>query len=165
MTDFRGGRAGGSGVSVTSNDLLGRGPSGPSGQSTPDGRVLTESAFLRSVAAAVETGEPTAVKNAADAITGILRSSVTAAPYVLPALALLGQTETVFAVLDRYLLNRGSFGRPFPPRLQERRYTDMLFLPPMAGVRRDPRFAELMRAIGLDQYWRSTGTRPQVIET
>ena len=79
-------------------------------------------------------------------------------------LALLGHKDTIFAALDRYLLDRGPFGKPFPRRGYERRYTDMLFLPPMAEVRADPRFGKLMREIGLDQYWRMTGTRPQTVQ-
>lgn len=41
-----------------------------------------------------------------------------------------------------------------------RRRTAFLFEPATAPMRRDPRFAELTRITGLDDYWRATGTKP-----
>ena len=38
--------------------------------------------------------------------------------------------------------------------------TDKLFLPPMASVRADPRFAKLLVDTGLSAYWRETGVVP-----
>lgn len=77
-----------------------------------------------------------------------------------PIFALLGRIDLTFASLERYYLDRGSFGERAPIGALTRRYTDFLFSPPMAAVRRDPRFAGLTRAIGLDDYWRATGSRP-----
>lgn len=50
-------------------------------------------------------------------------------------------------------------------RVRADRNTLYLFIPPMAAMRRDPRFAALTRAIGLDRYWRQSGTRPDFRRT
>jgi hypothetical protein len=55
--------------------------------------------------------------------------------------------------MDRYFLNRGSFGKPSPIGPFTRRYTDFLFWTPMSDARSDRRFGELTRRIGLDAYW------------
>ncbi len=77
-----------------------------------------------------------------------------------PIFALLGRLDLTFASLERYYFDRGAFGMPAPIGPYTRRYTDFLFSLPMAAARRDARFAQLTRAIGLDNYWRTTGTRP-----
>lgn len=41
-----------------------------------------------------------------------------------------------------------------------RRRTAYLFEPATAPMRKDPRFAELTRMTGLDDYWRASGTKP-----
>lgn len=79
-----------------------------------------------------------------------------------PLFALLGRVDLAFAALDRYYFDRGSFGSSSPISPSSRRYTDFLFSLPMAAARRDPRFAQLTRDIGLDDYWRATGTRPTI---
>jgi DNA-binding winged helix-turn-helix (wHTH) protein/tetratricopeptide (TPR) repeat protein len=71
-----------------------------------------------------------------------------------------GRPDLTFASLDRYFLNRGSFGSPSPIGPYTRRYTDTLFSAPMAPFRSDPRFGELTRVIGLDGYWQARGARP-----
>lgn len=44
-----------------------------------------------------------------------------------------------------------------------RRMTQFLFLPPLAGVRAQPRFATIVRDSGLAAYWRASGHRPDYL--
>ena len=71
-----------------------------------------------------------------------------------PVFALLGRPDLTFASLDRYFLNRGTFGSSAPIGPYTRRYTDSLYAPSMKSLRSDPRLARLTNAIGLDAYWR-----------
>jgi len=52
-----------------------------------------------------------------------------------------------FAAADRY------FAAPHAP-------TQLLFLPPTKTMRRDARFAPLVRPLGLERHWRETGLWP-----
>jgi len=78
-----------------------------------------------------------------------------------------GRIDMAFAVADALY-----FGRGFDPgelrfsaeqatynRHSDRR-TYFLFLPHMAAMRADPRFAGLVEAIGLERYWRDSGIVP-----
>lgn len=71
----------------------------------------------------------------------------------------LGRPDLTFASLERYFLDRGSFGSRAPIGPYTRRYTDHLFSAPMAPIRSDRRFAELTSAIGLDAYWKALGKK------
>ena len=50
-------------------------------------------------------------------------------------------------------------GQPIVPD-QRRRKTNMLFTPTAAAMQRDPRFPQLMEAMGLADYWRRRGIMP-----
>jgi len=84
---------------------------------------------------------------------------------VVPALAALGRLDLVFATLDRYLFNRGSFSSPAPIEPNTLRTTDMLFSAPMAAARQDARFTALVRDVGLLSYWRQTGSQPDYLRS
>ena len=80
-----------------------------------------------------------------------------------PIFALFGDVDLAFDAISRYFFNRGPFGTPAAIGPYTRRYTDFLFTAPMAAVRRDPRFAQVTEAIGLQAYWDATGTRPDYL--
>ena len=87
--------------------------------------------------------------------TTMASGDVRAIPDAAQIFGMFGRLDLVFASLDRYFLNRGDFGPPSPIRPHTRRYTDFLFSMPMTAVRADPRYAELTRLIGLNEYWHS----------
>lgn len=97
-----------------------------------------------------------AIRDQQDAATADVRSI----PFAATVFALLGRPDLTFGSLDRYLLNRGSFGAPATIGPYTRRYTDHLFSAAMKDLHRDPRFAALTEAIGLDAYWRAARINP-----
>ncbi len=52
-----------------------------------------------------------------------------------------------------------------PPAPYERRYTSFLFMPNMALLWGNPRFTALLERIGLERYWRESGTVPDYRRT
>lgn len=97
-----------------------------------------------------------AIRDQHDAATADVR----AIPFAAAVFALLGRPDLTFASLDRYLLNRGTFGASSPIGPYTRRYTDQLFSAAVKGLHRDPRFAALTKAIRLDAYWHAARIKP-----
>ena len=81
-------------------------------------------------------------------------------PMAASIFSLLGRTDLAFDALDRYFLDRGTFGTPAAIGPYTRRYTDLLFSQAMAPARADGRFAPLLADIGLESYWRESGRLP-----
>lgn len=77
-------------------------------------------------------------------------------------LSAFGDVDTAFNLLGGYYADRPDpiSGRQQPIARLERRYTDFLFMPPTAPLRRDPRFANLTAAIGLESYWQAAHASP-----
>lgn len=82
-------------------------------------------------------------------------------------LSALGRLDEAFAVADAYYFARGfdpgelrfSTEQGTYTRRNARR-THMLFLPSTAAMRADPRFRRLVEELGLAQYWKEAGVRP-----
>ena len=79
----------------------------------------------------------------------------------------VGRLDDAFRVLDAYFFGRGPaisdsrFGHEtatYTPRYNRQCY--FLFYAPSAPLRADSRFAGLVREVGLEDYWRTTGTVP-----
>jgi hypothetical protein len=81
-------------------------------------------------------------------------------------LAALGQVDAAFDVAQGFLLWRGSVVRRGQTAgqttndAQWRNGIQWLFTPPAAVMRADPRFLRLCEGVGLTDYWRSRGVRP-----
>lgn len=118
---------------------------------------------LRLLARAAERRDPGDV---AASVAGLRRHAmewVEETSAISPMLALLGREDLAFAALERYYLGTGTFGSPTaPPDPYARRYALVLFSPTLAPLRRDPRHRALVARIGLADYWRATGTAPDV---
>lgn len=71
-------------------------------------------------------------------------------------LAMLNQPDAAFPLLEGFYLGRGPWGG----RRDARAPTHPLFELAMAPLVPTQRFAALVEAIGLEAYWRNTGTRP-----
>ena len=80
----------------------------------------------------------------------------------IPYLAALGEVAIGFEQCFDYFFGRRDAvtGERQPLPAYADRWTDFLFALPAAPLRQDPRFPRLTEAIGLDAYWRATGSRP-----
>ncbi|HET9335150.1 MAG TPA: TIR domain-containing protein [Sphingomicrobium sp.] len=79
---------------------------------------------------------------------------------VAQACAAMGDAATSFDLLGGYYFGEGSWAALSPSAGDQDRQTSPLFQPPMQGLWTDNRFAALVRRIGLQDYWRDSGTRP-----
>ena len=124
---------------------------------TPDGLVLALNATAR------------ALGGQGDRVQGVRRSidyleeQPAAAFGIVHACAALGDLETCFAILDGYYFGEGVWSKVAPDGGDLDRATSALFLPPMKPAWRDARFARLLQRIGLDRYWRESGTIPDFL--
>jgi hypothetical protein len=89
-----------------------------------------------------------------------LKTSPAAVFGVVHACAMLNDLDTTFALLEGYYFATGAWSKLAPVAGNLDRATDALFQPPMKPVWNDPRFALLMQRIGLEDYWRESGTVP-----
>ena len=126
----------------------------PSGMKDADARPYLV------LARAAEQRQAADVEKSVQFALGLAEEDVRAIPDAAQILALFGQLDVMFASLDRYFLDRGTFGKPSPIGPNTRRFTDFLFSAPMAAARSDSRYGELTRLIGLDDYWRTVGMAP-----
>lgn len=86
-------------------------------------------------------------------------------------LATLGATHEAFTVADGYYFGRGPVRVVYSDKLwvnssrlePHRRATAPLFMAQTASLRADPRFLPLVTEIGLVNYWRQAGIRPDFL--
>lgn len=113
------------------------------------------------------------VRNTAESLAGLrpaaqaieqnlayLRDNPSAALQVAQACAALGATAVTFALLDGYYSGEGEWSGLAPQGGDDDRITRPLFQPVMKPLWRDPRFTTLLERIGLEDYWRRSGTLP-----
>ena len=118
--------------------------------------------------AVVEAARPTAKAligdgapaTAVKANLAYLKESPSRAPQVAQACAAVGDPDTAMALLRGYYFGETPWTSLAPPGGDEDRITAPLFLPPMQRLWRTPPFEALLQRIGLDDYWRQSGSTP-----
>jgi thioredoxin-like negative regulator of GroEL len=100
------------------------------------------------------------VQDALERNLNLLQSDPSQALPVAQRCASLGDLNSVFRILGGYYFGMNPWSRLAPAGGDEDRLTNPLFQPPMKGVWKDPRFDALLKRIGLDDYWRASGTIP-----
>ena len=79
---------------------------------------------------------------------------------VVHAITALGDAPAAFAMLRGYYFGEGEWTSLAPPGGDQDRQTSPLFQPPMRGLWKTPEFEKLVQRIGLADYWRRSGQRP-----
>ena len=100
------------------------------------------------------------IEKAVQANLAYLGSNALAVFGVAHALAFIGARSELMAVLDGYFFGQGEWARIAPIGGDEDRQTLFLFQPPMEKIWGEPQFARLLKRIGLEDYWRKSGTTP-----
>ncbi|NJC05190.1 DNA-binding winged helix-turn-helix (wHTH) protein/tetratricopeptide (TPR) repeat protein [Sphingomonas kaistensis] len=132
----------------------------------PPPTVATLGAAMR---AAMTKDEADTAAATRQVMAGVSRS-VAGVINAVMLLNLLRANDALFALAEAYYLERGPVraamttppGEPLIPD-QRRRKTNMMFTPLAAPMQDDDRFLPLMQAIGLADYWRRRGIRPDFL--
>ena len=118
-------------------------------------------AFRTTLARAVERRRPADVEATMRMLRELVFERIDNIVSIAPVFVALGEPQMALSSLERYCLGSRAFGPPVPsPGPYERRHTRYLFTPDMAPLWREPRFAALLEQIGLERYWRESGTLP-----
>lgn len=115
----------------------------------------------------------TAVRMTAEALAGrrprdeavkhdldYLHENPNSALQVAQACVALGDPKAAFGLFDGYYFGEGEWRQLAPKGGDEDRITNLLFLPVMSPIWRLPEFNRLLERIGLNEYWRRSGTTP-----
>lgn len=129
----------------------------------PVGQVMLPLDVHATVLRALVAGTTGSVDEAVAALvaTRAPPNTIAFAGTVFTWLAMLGAVEPALAVAEDHLLGeRTASGGRVPLAQGTSRSTWWLFQPPVAALRPHARLVSLTRRIGLEDYWRATGTRP-----
>lgn len=121
---------------------------------TPDGLVQAADATARALAG--QGGRAEAIRRNLEYLAVEPATAFAAAH----ACAATGDLNTTFAILEGYYFGKGDWRKVAPAAGDEDRETSPLFLPPMKAAWTDSRFDRLLQRIGLEDYWRQSGTTP-----
>jgi hypothetical protein len=120
-------------------------------------------------AKALATHDPSDLRRALDSTKEIARRGTGFAENAGVFAGFVGDFDTAFRMFDALYFNRG-FAMPDMYFSKEQgvyagpeRHTYILFRVMLRQLRRDPRFGELTRELGLDDYWRRSNSRSLVI--
>ena len=100
------------------------------------------------------------IEKAVQANLAYLKSNAVAVFGVAQALSFMGAQSELMSVLNGYFFGEGEWAQVAPIGGDEDRQTLFLFQPPMEKVWPAPQFGRLLERIGLEDYWRKTGTTP-----
>jgi DNA-binding winged helix-turn-helix (wHTH) protein/tetratricopeptide (TPR) repeat protein len=117
--------------------------------------------------AALEKPTGSTIAAARGAIIAGAKETRATASYAISILSALGELDAAFEVANGFLLSRGSVivqpqaaSRGLSANTPGWRNTFGLFIPPTKAMRVDPRFKSLADGLGLTDYWRRRGVRP-----
>jgi len=117
--------------------------------------------FVDAMRAAAEAlGGVRPARSAVDVALAFLRRNPVSALHVANACSALNALDDAFDILEGYYFNSGTWAGVAPTAGDADRITQPLFLPPMKAAWSDARFGELLRRVGLEEYWRQSGTIP-----
>jgi tetratricopeptide (TPR) repeat protein len=125
--------------------------------------------LVASQARAIADGGPGKINSTLDALEKGAHKAAGFAENAAIFASFTRQLDTAFKILTGLYTNRGFsvannwFSEEQAIYIGRERNTYVLFQQPMAAFRRDPRFQDLCREIGLDDYWKKTGSRDRVI--
>ncbi|WP_375426993.1 winged helix-turn-helix domain-containing protein [uncultured Sphingomonas sp.] len=133
----------------------------------PAGMDPVQTEWIVEVARAIDTRAPAAVGRVIERSLPWARKGAGYAENVIQFASALGRLDEAFAVVEAFFFGRGFVvpdirfvgGQGTYTRVEDRR-TNILFMPPAATMRRDPRFRRLTDELGLERYWRESGIRP-----
>jgi hypothetical protein len=113
---------------------------------------------MRSAAQALAGARP--AQSATDDVLNFLRANPLEALRAANACCALGALDDSFEILEGYYFNAGKWAYVAPAAGDADRITQPLFVPAMKNAWGDPRFDSLLQRIGLNEYWRRSGTVP-----
>ncbi|MFS2109292.1 winged helix-turn-helix domain-containing protein [Sphingomonas sp. Sphisp140] len=133
----------------------------------PTGIPQDNFAMIEEVAQAMITRAPADIDRAMTSNLAAAHKGAGFAENTIQFAAAHGRVDTAFEVAEGYYFGRGfTVGElRFQPEQrvwtrQRNRRTRLLFMPSTASMRTDPRFGKLVAEIGLERYWRESGTVP-----
>lgn len=131
----------------------------------PEDQIAAAVATARAVAGTISAREAIQLNMASleagsAEVLSYLNRKVTMAQLVALRCAALGDSDSAFALLDGYYFGEGPWAKVAPAAGDMDRSTFTLFEPPMSRLWHDERFGALTRRIGLDAYWRQSGSTP-----
>jgi hypothetical protein len=129
-----------------------------------------EASFWRASLVALDQRSPETIARARDACVNGAKALGVIPGQAVMILSALGEVDTAFDVCNGFLLSRGSIVHQGEPGSKDavndaaaRINTQWLFTPPAASMRADARFLPLCDALGLGDYWRQRGVRPDYL--
>lgn len=130
----------------------------------------SEAAFWRTCLVALDRRSLEAIAKARDACVNGAKALSQIPGQAVMILSALGEVDTAFDVCNGFLLSRGSIVHQGEPGSKDafndaagRINTQWLFTPPAASMRADARFLPLCDAMGLGDYWRTRGVKPDYL--
>jgi DNA-binding winged helix-turn-helix (wHTH) protein/tetratricopeptide (TPR) repeat protein len=127
-------------------------------------------AMMRNSLVAAQSGNSDQIARASQSVLAGASRNVATVVSGMMLLNLMRANDAAFALADAYYLERGPVmaatasrpGQPSGPD-QRRRKTNMLFTPVAATMQQDSRFLPLMEQMGLADYWRRIGVKPDFL--
>lgn len=127
----------------------------------------SEAGIWKAALPALMDPSPERLRRTRDACFDAVRTSGHATGEGVIILSAFGDVDAAFEIANGSLLSRGAIIRPEKPGSKavaqdaiDRVNMQWIWIPPVARMRADPRFLSLCDEVGLTEYWRRRGVRP-----